>query len=127
VFFHWNDEANKRLAIRPGSYAASEPETQALIKLITSLNPKHVITVHAPLGCIDDPQASPLARYFESECGLPLVTDIGYPTPGSLGCWAKEQNLPLITFELPHDTIQNIRRRFGPIFEKIMQGEIPQL
>jgi protein MpaA len=124
VFYHWNDEANKRVAISPGAHPASEPETQALINLITTLKPNHVITLHAPLGCIDDPQASPLAHYLESECALPLVSDIGYATPGSLGSWALEQHLHLITFELPHDTIQNIRRRFGPIFEKIMRDEI---
>jgi protein MpaA len=124
VLYHWNDEADTHVAISPGTHPASEPETQALINLITILKPKHVITVHAPLGCVDDPEASPLAHYLAKESALPLVTDIGYPTPGSLGSWALEQNLHLITFELPHDTIQNIRLRFGPIFEKIIRDEI---
>jgi protein MpaA len=124
VHYHWNDEDDKEVEIGTGAHAASEPETQALIKLITSLKPEHIITIHAPLNCIDDPLASPLAKHLVSECGLPLVTDIGYPTPGSLGSWAKEQNLHLITIELPHDTIQNIRKRFGPLFEKIMRDEI---
>ena len=124
VYHHWNNEPEKKVALSPGGQAASEPETESLIELITRIKPAHVITIHAPLGWIDDPTASPLAHHLAHACGLPLVRDTGYPTPGSLGSWAQEQNLPLITFELPHDTIQHIRLRFGPLFIQLMRDEV---
>ena len=127
VVYQWNDETDKKVFIGTGAKPGSEPETQALIKLITFLNPTYILSLHAPLGCIDDPQASPLARYLASESGLPQVTDIGYPTPGSLGSWAKEHHYHLITFELPKDTIQNIRMRFGPLFEQLMRNQVRNL
>jgi protein MpaA len=34
--------------------------------------------------------------------GYPVVTSMGYPTPGSFGTWAGiERNIPTVTLELP--------------------------
>ena len=33
--------------------------------------------------------------------GLPLVPDVGYPVPGSLGTWGRERGVPIVTYELP--------------------------
>lgn len=122
--YHWNDETNNRIYINPGGTSASEPETKALIDLVITLKPACIITLHAPLACIDDPKLSPFAYYLSRESGLPVRADIGYPTPGSLGSWAKEKGQHLITFELPNDTIQNIRKNFSPLFDKLMRGKI---
>jgi protein MpaA len=124
IYYHWNDEPDKEVALSPGRRAASEPETKALIDLIVRIKPVHIITIHAPFGWIDDPMASPLAHHLAHVCGLPLVRDTGYLTPGSLGSWAREKKLPLITFELPLDTIQHIRLRFGPLFVQLMKDEV---
>jgi hypothetical protein len=37
-----------------------------------------------------------------SACGWPVRTNIGYPTPGSLGSWLGiDRGLPVLTLELP--------------------------
>src|SRR6185436_19771908 len=48
------------ILLSTGSGPASEPETKALIALITELKPERVIALHAPLACIDDANASAL-------------------------------------------------------------------
>jgi len=89
------------IMLSPGTKPGSEPETQALTRLIKELSPKTVVAMHAPLNCIEDPEKGPLARWFAKKTGMPLVGEIGYPTPGSFGTWAAEQRINVITYELP--------------------------
>ncbi|MDQ8187122.1 murein tripeptide amidase MpaA [Pelagicoccus sp. SDUM812002] len=84
-----------------GSHPASEPETQALTLLVESLAPKTIISLHAPLACVEDPEYNPLGYWLSKRTGLPLVGNIGYQTPGSFGSWAKEKGWHVITYELP--------------------------
>ncbi|MDQ8198843.1 murein tripeptide amidase MpaA [Pelagicoccus enzymogenes] len=84
-----------------GSQAASEPETRALISLVEALDPKVIISLHAPLACIEDPEYSPIGYWLSKRTGLPLFSHIGYETPGSFGSWAKERGRHVITYELP--------------------------
>jgi murein peptide amidase A len=88
-------------AVAPGPAPASEPETRALIGLIRDLRPIQIVTVHAPLGLVEDPRRGPLATRLARDAGLPLVRSVGYPTPGSLGAWAAERGIPEVTLELP--------------------------
>ncbi|MGH7709909.1 MAG: murein tripeptide amidase MpaA, partial [Gemmatimonadaceae bacterium] len=83
------------ILLSPGESAASEPETQALMALINDLAPKAVIALHAPLACIDDANASPLGQRLAARTRMPLVRDVGYPTPGSFGSWGADQGLPV--------------------------------
>ena len=78
-------DAPRDVALSPGDAPASEPETRALIALIQELEPEAAIALHAPLACIDDPNDSDLGRWLAERTGLPLVPDVGYPTPGSFG------------------------------------------
>ena len=80
-------------------YVWEQSETRSLIELISELAPEAVVALHAPLGCIDDPNASPLGLWLADRTALPLVADPGYPTPGSFGTWAAEQGLPAVTYE----------------------------
>ncbi|MDQ8181548.1 murein tripeptide amidase MpaA [Pelagicoccus sp. SDUM812005] len=84
-----------------GPAPASEPETRALIDLVQALAPKTILSLHAPLACIDDPSYSPLGYWLSKRTGLPLVGNIGYQTPGSFGSWAAENGWHVITYELP--------------------------
>jgi len=59
--------------LSPGNHPGSEPETQALMALITELAPDQVIALHAPLACIDDAGESPLGRRLAQRTGMPLV------------------------------------------------------
>jgi protein MpaA len=124
VYYSWNDEHPQDTQLSPGIKPASEPETKALLALLKRLNPQAVISLHAPLNCIDDPQNTLLAISLSQLMDLTLITDIGYAVPGSFGSWAKENGLTLITLELPFDTMQNIRRRFSPALEKLLTGKL---
>ena len=104
----WTLEDESDVELSPGDAPASEPETQALIALIEDLRPEQVVALHGPLACIDDPTRSELAQWIAGKTGLPLVDDIGYPTPGSLGTWAAERDLPIITWEFPPHSIEKM-------------------
>lgn len=88
-----------------GPRPASEPETQALLHLLTELRPARIVTVHAAAAEVNfDGPAEGLARAMSTACSLPASDDIGYPTPGSFGTYVgKERGIPTITLELEHN------------------------
>src|SRR4051812_40928493 len=100
VFYKTRANDARDIALSPGSKPASEPETVALLALLDRLKPRAVISLHAALACIDDAGASHLGRQLAERCALPFLTAIGYPTPGSMGTWASERGLNLVTWEL---------------------------
>jgi murein peptide amidase A len=114
------DQSDIRLS--PGPKAASEPETQALIALIEQLKPEQVIALHAPLGCIDDAGATELGRRLAKRTGMPLVADVGYPTPGSLGSWGADRGLPVITYEFPLAATEVLMRDHVPVLVELLTG-----
>ncbi|RWR03683.1 murein peptide amidase A [[Pantoea] beijingensis] len=100
--YRWNSAAEKRdVILSAGNAPASEPETQALCNLIHQLKPAWVVTFHEPLGCVEDPHTSMLGQWLAKKMTLPLVTSVGYATPGSFGSWCADLSLPCITAELP--------------------------
>jgi protein MpaA len=84
-------ERRPRHRPRPGTDAASEPETRALLALLDQLKPRAVVSLHSALACVDDSGASHLGKQLADRCALPFLTEIGYPTPGSMGTWAGER------------------------------------
>ena len=107
--------------LSPGSEAGSEPETRALIRLIGRLEPETVVALHAPLACIDDAKQGPLARWLAERTGLPLVKDVGYPTPGSFGTWGAEQGIGVVTYEFPLATTDQLVREHVPVLAELLQ------
>ncbi|CQI91148.1 murein tripeptide amidase MpaA [Yersinia frederiksenii] len=100
--YRWNSAANARdVVLSTGEQAGSEPETQALCALINQLAPRWVVSFHEPLACIEDPDSSVLGARLATHFNLPLVTSVGYATPGSFGSWCADRQLPCITAELP--------------------------
>jgi protein MpaA len=100
--YRWNSAADERdVLLSTGDRAGSELETQALCDLIQKLAPKWVVTFHEPLACIEDPHSSALGAWLAQAFELPLVTSVGYATPGSFGSWCADINLPCITAEYP--------------------------
>ena len=77
------------------------PETQALCQLIHKIHPAWVVSFHDPLACIEDPRHSELGAWLAQAFALPLVTSVGYETPGSFGSWCADLSLPCITAEFP--------------------------
>ena len=114
----------REVALSPGAEPGSEPETQALIALIRDLEPEAVVALHAPLACIDDPNDSELGRWLAERTGLPLVPDVGYPTPGSFGTWGAEQGLPVVTYEFGLVTPDEVSRVHVPVLVDLLQQPI---
>ena len=106
--------------LSPGAEPGSEPETRALIALIDELKPEAAIALHAPLACIDDANRSPLAQWLAKRTGLPLVEDVGYPTPGSFGTWGQERDLTVVTYEFPLATPDEIVRDHVPVLVELL-------
>lgn len=116
----WNGEYPKTVELSTGETPASEPETQALLKLVDTLSPRIIVSLHSRLACVDDPNETPLAQWLSQQMNFPLVRDIGYPTPGSFGTWAGENALELITLELPDESVMTQIRKFGSIFQELL-------
>jgi protein MpaA len=90
----------------PGPYPASEPETRATVRLIRCLQPRHILTLHAPLYCVNydgpDFETLPWAEAVAHAIDYPLEASIGYPTLGSFGTyWGVERGVSVMTLELP--------------------------
>src|SRR5215213_7619002 len=110
------------IALSPGAEPASEPETRALLSLLERLKPRAVVSLHSALACVDDAGASALGRHLADRCALPFLTEIGYPTPGSMGTWAGEQGLNLVTLELEDASLYTLKDRHVPILIDLMTG-----
>lgn len=93
----------------PGLAPASEPETRVLIRLIETLNPRRICTIHSigqgrQQNNYDGP-AQALAELMSRHNHYPASPNIGYATPGSFGTWAGiDRRIPVITLELPNRT-----------------------
>ncbi|MBD9658885.1 murein tripeptide amidase MpaA [Pantoea sp. PNT03] len=100
--YRWNSEADERdVVLSTGSAPSSEPETRALCQLIHQIKPRWVVSWHEPLACIDDPHHSDLAQWLAQQTALPVVSSVGYATPGSFGSWCDDLGLLCITAEMP--------------------------
>lgn len=111
--YRWNSAAEARdVALSAGEKPASEPETAALCQLIHTLKPAWVVSFHDPLGCIEDPARTPQGLWLAEAFGLPLVSSVGYETPGSFGSWCADIGLPCITAEFPPVSADEATERF---------------
>ena len=121
---HYKSRANdaRDIALSPGAKPASEPETVALISLLDQLKPHAVVSLHSALACIDDAGSSHLGRQLADRCELPFLTEIGYPTPGSMGTWAGERGLNLVTLELEDASLYALKDHHVPILIDLMTG-----
>ena len=123
---HYKSRANdaRDIALSPGAEPASEPETRALLSLLERLKPRAVVSLHSALACVDDSGASHLGRQLADRCALPFLTEIGYPTPGSMGTWAGERKLNLVTLELEDASLYTLKDRHVPLMIDLMTGRI---
>ncbi|MGI9244881.1 MAG: M14 family zinc carboxypeptidase, partial [Verrucomicrobiales bacterium] len=51
----WTLEHPSEVLLGSGGSPGSEPETAALVRLVGSLRPRRILSVHGHLSCIDDP------------------------------------------------------------------------
>lgn len=120
VFYKSRANDARDIALSTGSEPASEPETKALLSLIERLRPRAIVSLHSALACVDDAGASPLGRQLSARCALPFINEIGYPTPGSMGTWAGEQGITLVTLELEDLSLYALKDRNVPVLIDLM-------
>jgi protein MpaA len=123
VFHKPTLDGPREVALSPGPRPGSEPETQALISLVEALRPEVVVALHAPLACIDDAKQGPLAHWIAERTGLELVSDVGYPTPGSFGEWGGENGIGVVTYEFPLAHNDELVQHHVPVLLELLTGE----
>ncbi|MBP6633084.1 MAG: succinylglutamate desuccinylase/aspartoacylase family protein [Kofleriaceae bacterium] len=88
----------------PGPSPESEPEVQALVRLIDDSRAERLIAVHATFRCFNwDGRGRALAEEMAARAeGYPATGDLGYPTPGSFGSkYGVDRGLEVVTIEVP--------------------------
>ena len=116
-------EAPRDTFLSAGTAPGSEPETAVLVSLIQKLSPESILSMHAPMACVDAPVRSTLVDSLCTAFGVPWHADIGYPTPGSLGTWCKEQKSPeCITLELPRMSLEALFDRYAHSFAEWLEN-----
>jgi protein MpaA len=86
-----------------GPHPLSEPESQALQRVIELERPTAIVAFHAHMACnnFDGRAAESLARAMARANGYRLMPQIGYETPGSLGQHAAYgMGIPIVTLEV---------------------------
>jgi len=93
-----------------GDTPLSEPESRALMQILSRYNPSRIVSIHQPLECVDyDGPAEELAKAMAEVCPLPVKKLGG--RPGSLGSFVGDTlQKPIITLELPKDAGMNARQ-----------------
>ena len=122
ITHRWSLEHESAVQLSPGSAPASEPEITALTALIKRLRPKRIVSLHGHLDCIEDPAASKFGRWAAERSGLPLVESVGYATLGSMGTWAAEQGIPIITWEFAPHSIEAMFATQLPALVDVLEG-----
>ena len=123
--YRWTLADERDVELSPGSAPGSEPETAALLALLERLRPSVVLSLHAPLACVDDPAGTALGAWLAEHSGLPHVAGVGYPTPGSLGTWGAEHGIPVVTYELPPAASEALVRDHAPLLGAVLAGDAP--
>ena len=125
VTHRWVTEEPSEVLLSTGGSPGSEPETQALVALVAKLDPARVFAMHAPLACMDDPEESSEACWLSEQTQLPVVSGVGYPTPGSFGTWCAERQLPVITYEFPRKSVEQLVLDYFPALTQVLSGSWP--
>lgn len=98
----WVAEREKGDRYFPGTGPASEPETQALVRLIADEKPHLILHFHSWEPCVvyTGEPGKLSADLLGKNTGYEVREDIGYPTPGSLGQYGwLECQTPVICLE----------------------------
>lgn len=123
VPYRWSENSPRDVNLSAGTAPGSEPETQALLKLIEDVNPQYIVSLHGAIECIDDPNNTGLGQWLSEKTGMPLVPDVGYETPGSFGTWANEHDYRLITYEFPSASNEEHLENQFPVLVELLTNE----
>jgi protein MpaA len=95
--------AHSKPRYNPGPKPLSEPENQFLVKLLDKYRPGMILSFHTWKPILNyNGECRDIADFLAKSNNYETASDIGYPTPGSLGTFATEKyNCPVLTFECP--------------------------
>ena len=123
---HFTRAHPQDVLLSPGPAPASEPEVAALMGLVRARRPNAVVTIHAPLGCVLDPDEGDLARWLASTAALPMRRAVPSPTPATLETWVREAvEVPAVTLELPVISKDEAMTRFLPTLISLLTAPPP--
>ena len=107
-----------------GLTALSEPESQAIDRIIQQYKPDRIVSIHQPFTCIDyDGPGEALAKHMAKYCNLPIKR-LG-AMPGSLGSYAGLRlKIPTITVELPERADRLSSRNLWDIYGKMILAAV---
>ena len=93
------------------------PETHAFLKLLETYPANMIYNFHQPFRVVlHEPEDEEVAKPFAIISDYPLGQGVGYPTPGSLGTYGRENKIPVITVELA----RSMKKLMAPfIYEEV--------
>jgi protein MpaA len=118
----WTPESPRDTWLVSGTAPLSEPETQALVDLHDQRQITHTVSVHGPLGCVEDPTGHTFSRELAEGLALPLIADVGHPTPGCFGDWARSTGRVCATVELPTLAVPELVRDYAERMAGLLAG-----
>jgi protein MpaA len=121
VTHRWNVGSDSLVELSPGCKPCSEPETVALKKLVEYLAPECIISIHSPLGLVDDPDDTDLGKALGQRSGMPRTVIPNEDTPGSFGSWTRDIGVATITYELPNATVWDMLPVHLPILNDLLE------
>jgi protein MpaA len=120
----WTSRTRQVVELSTGTAPGSEPESAALMALIERLSPSWILSVHAPIGVIIEPEPSALGDVLVRHTALRRVVEVGYQTPGVLDLWATERGSQCVSLELTRVTHDEAVVRFAPILAALLRGQL---
>lgn len=122
----WTREA-KEPRYNPGPHPGSEPEVQAMVRLMKELDPRLIIHCHSWNPCIvvtGEPGRIDGQRLAKAS-GYPIQETIGYDTPGSLSQYGWfDQKIPIICIEEQEGTaLEDVWPHFALAIEEIFNDD----
>lgn len=104
----FNSKTNPKSSRYGGKYAASEPETKAIIALVKQYKPYIIISLHTPLGKVVHYGPSIKEAHLISKyTGYSSTAEMGYKMPGSSEYYfGEDKGLKWITVELTNNNWQ---------------------
>jgi predicted deacylase len=115
----------------PGPHPASEPEIQALVELIQTVQPSLLIHCHSWQPCIicTGGPGQRAAECLAASSGYKVHSHIGYPTSGSLSQYGWHDNgIPVICIEEAENTPRDeVQTHFAEGFRNILCTPLEKL
>jgi murein peptide amidase A len=107
----------------PGSHAASEPETNALIELVERLKPPLVIDLHTPLELLLVRNEAPedVVRRLAESAAVPVVDELP-GCPGAFDDWLDDLGIPAIVYEVEQAGLPALCVRHLPGLQAVLRG-----